>query len=75
LSWYANLHPVYELVLVLQVLHHYYVKAVGDIIKGTHVLYYTINLGEAVKRDVANMTDELWDILGLMGKECEKYYV
>jgi transposase len=36
---------------------------------------YTINLGEAVKRDVANMTDELWDILGLMGKECEKYYV
>ncbi|KAF5428717.1 hypothetical protein C5S42_02805, partial [Candidatus Methanomarinus sp.] len=36
---------------------------------------YTINLGEAVKRDVANMTDELWDILGLMGKKCEKYYV
>jgi transposase len=36
---------------------------------------YTILLGEAVKRDVANMTDELWDILGLMGKECEKYYV
>jgi hypothetical protein len=36
---------------------------------------YTINLGEAVKRDVANMTDELWDILGLMGKECENYYV
>jgi hypothetical protein len=25
--------------------------------------------------DVANMTDELWDILGLMGKKCEKYYV
>jgi transposase len=24
---------------------------------------YTINLGEAVKRDVANMTDKLWDIL------------
>jgi transposase len=24
---------------------------------------YTINLGEAVKREVANMTDELWDIL------------
>jgi transposase len=36
---------------------------------------YTINLGEAVKRDVANMTDKLWNILGLMGKKCEKYYV
>jgi len=24
---------------------------------------------------VANMTDELWDILSMMGKECEKYYV
>ena len=36
---------------------------------------YTIHLSETVKRDVANMTDELWDILGLMGKECEKYYV
>jgi len=24
---------------------------------------------------LANMTEELWDILSLMGKECEKYYV
>jgi hypothetical protein len=38
-------------------------------------VHSTIHLDEEVKRDVANMTDELWDILGLMGKECEKYYV
>ncbi len=24
---------------------------------------------------VVSMTDELWDILSLMGKECDKYYV
>jgi len=24
---------------------------------------------------LANMTEELWDILSLMGNECEKYYV
>ncbi len=36
---------------------------------------YTIHLDGEVKRDVANVTDELWDILGLMGKECENYYV
>jgi len=29
----------------------------------------------AVEKSVANMTDELWDILSLMGEECEKYYV
>jgi len=26
-------------------------------------------------RRLANMTEELRDILSLMGKECEKYYV
>jgi transposase len=35
----------------------------------------TIRLGEAVERKVANMSDELWDILSLMGEGCEKYYV
>ncbi len=35
----------------------------------------TIRLGEASERGPANMTKELWDILSLMGKECEKYYV
>jgi len=35
----------------------------------------TIHVGKTVKREVANMTDELWDILSLMGKECKKYYV
>jgi transposase len=35
----------------------------------------TIILDGNVEKRVANMTDELWDILGLMGKECEKYYV
>ena len=34
-----------------------------------------ITLDETVEKRVANMTDELWDILSLMGKECEKYYV
>ncbi len=28
-----------------------------------------------VEKRVVNMTDELWDILSLMGEECEKYYV
>jgi hypothetical protein len=28
-----------------------------------------------VERKVANMTDELWDILNLMGNECKRYYV
>ncbi len=35
----------------------------------------TILLDGIVEKRVANMTDELWDILSLMGKECEKYYV
>ena len=35
----------------------------------------TISLDGNVEKRVANMTDELWDILSLMGKECEKYYV
>jgi transposase len=35
----------------------------------------TILLDGNVEKRVANMTDELWDILGLMGRECEKYYV
>jgi len=35
----------------------------------------TIQLGRTVKKKVANMTDELWDILSLMGIECRKYYV
>jgi len=34
-----------------------------------------ILLDGIVEKRVANMTDELWDILSLMGKECEKYYV
>ena len=34
-----------------------------------------IPLDGFVEKRVANMTDELWDILSLMGKECEKYYV
>jgi transposase len=36
---------------------------------------FTILLDGIVEKRVANMTDELWDILSLMGKECEKYYV
>jgi transposase len=35
----------------------------------------TIRLDGASESRLANMTDELWDILSLMGKECEKYYV
>ena len=35
----------------------------------------TIRLGGDSMRRLANMTEELWDILSLMGKECEKYYV
>lgn len=35
----------------------------------------TIRLGEAVEMKVANMSDELWAILSLMGEGCEKYYV
>nr|QNO43503.1 hypothetical protein JNIGDINM_00001 [Methanosarcinales archaeon ANME-2c ERB4] len=35
----------------------------------------TIRLGGTSERGLANMTAELWDILSLMGKECEKYYV
>ena len=35
----------------------------------------TIKLGGSVEKRVANMTDELWEILDMMGKECEKYYV
>ena len=34
-----------------------------------------IPLDGTVEKSVANMTDELWDILSLVGKECEKYYV
>ena len=34
-----------------------------------------IPVNGTVEKRVANMTDELWDILRLMGKECEKYYV
>ncbi len=34
-----------------------------------------ISLDGTVEKSVANMTDELWDILSLMGKECGKYYV
>ena len=35
----------------------------------------TIRLGGDSVRELANMTEELWDILSLMGKECEKYYI
>jgi len=35
----------------------------------------TISVDGTVEKRVANMDDELWDILSLMGKECEKYYV
>jgi transposase len=35
----------------------------------------TILLDGIVEKRVVNLTDELWDILSLMGKECEKYYV
>ena len=35
----------------------------------------TIRLDGSSERRLANMTDELWDILSLMGKECEKYHV
>jgi hypothetical protein len=35
----------------------------------------TIRLGKDYVRRLANMTEELWGILSLMGKECEKYYV
>ncbi len=35
----------------------------------------TIRLGGDSVRRLANMNEELWDILSLMGKECEKYYV
>ena len=35
----------------------------------------TILLEGSVEKRVANMTDELWSVLNLMGKECEKYYV
>jgi len=35
----------------------------------------TIRLGGDSMRRLANMTEELRDILSLMGKECEKYYV
>jgi len=35
----------------------------------------TIHVGKTVKKKVANMTEELWDILSLIGKECKKYYV
>ena len=28
-----------------------------------------------IEKKVANLTDELWDILSLMGEECKKYYV
>ena len=34
-----------------------------------------IPLDGTVVKSVANMTDELWEILSLMGNECEKYYV
>ena len=34
-----------------------------------------IPLDRTVEKKVANMNDELWDILNLMGEECEKYYV
>ena len=35
----------------------------------------TILLDGIVKKRVPNMTDELWNILSLIGKEREKYYV
>ncbi len=35
----------------------------------------TILLDGIVEKRVVNMTDKLWDILSMMGKECEKYYV
>ena len=35
----------------------------------------TIRLGGASERGLSNMTEELWDILSLMGEEYEKYYV
>ena len=35
----------------------------------------TIRLGGDYRGRLANMTEELWDILGLRGEECEKYYV
>jgi len=39
------------------------------------IIELTIILDGIVGKRVANMTDELQDILSLMGKECEKYYV
>ena len=35
----------------------------------------TIIFDGIVEKRVANMTDELQNILSLMGKECEKHYV
>ena len=35
----------------------------------------TIMHNGKVEKRVANITDELWEILDMMGKECEKYYV
>jgi hypothetical protein len=35
----------------------------------------TIRLGGDSVRRLANMTEELWDTLSLMGEECEKYHV
>jgi len=35
----------------------------------------TIRLGGTSERVLANMTEELWDILSMRGDECEKYYV
>ncbi len=35
----------------------------------------TIRFGRDSMRKLANMTEELWGILSLMGKECEKYYI
>jgi hypothetical protein len=39
------------------------------------IIELTISLDGNVEKKLANMTDELWDILSLIGKECEKYYV
>ena len=35
----------------------------------------TIRHGGDSERGLANMTEELWDIVSMMGEECKKYYV
>ena len=35
----------------------------------------TIRLGGTSERRLVNMTEELGDIVSMMGEECEKYYI